>query len=219
MKEAYFTPATIHSKAREMLCEVQGLREQHANIAFDARNAAVLVLDVQEFFLAAGSHAYIPAAPAIIPGIKKLVRAFKHVMNRPVIFTRHVNTAPDAGMMAVWWKDLVSPDSTLSSISGTLDTTGCQIFEKHQYDAFFGTELEPYLRNMGIGQVIVTGVMTHLCCETTARSAFMRGFEVLFAVDGTATYNADFHRASLRNLSHGFALPVLVDEILEGLRA
>jgi isochorismate hydrolase len=60
--------------------------------------------------------------------------------------------------------------------------------------------------------------MTHLCCETTARSAFMRGLQVFIAVDGTATYSEAFHRASLLNLSHGFALPVLVDEILERLR-
>jgi bifunctional isochorismate lyase / aryl carrier protein len=56
--------------------------------------------------------------------------------------------------------------------------------------------------------------MTHLCCETTARSAFMRGFEVFFTMDGTATYNEQLHRASLLTLSHGFALPVLMDELL-----
>jgi isochorismate hydrolase len=56
--------------------------------------------------------------------------------------------------------------------------------------------------------------MTHLCCETSARAAFVRGFEVLFPVDGTATYNQAFHRATLLNLSHGFAKVVLADEIL-----
>jgi len=65
--------------------------------------------------------------------------------------------------------------------------------------------------------VVICGVMTHLCCETTARSAFMRGFEVFFTVDGTATYTEAFHRASLLNLSHGFAVPVLVENILEKL--
>ncbi|MGB9641195.1 MAG: isochorismatase family protein, partial [Anaerolineales bacterium] len=44
-----------------------------------------------------------------------------------------------------------------------------------------------------------------LCCETTARSAFIRGFEPFFLVDGTATYNSYFHQATLLNLNHGFA--------------
>jgi bifunctional isochorismate lyase / aryl carrier protein len=59
--------------------------------------------------------------------------------------------------------------------------------------------------------------MTHLCCETTARSAFTHGFEVFFTIDGTATYNERFHIATLLNLSHGFALAVLVEEVIEML--
>ncbi len=76
-----------------------------------------------------------------------------------------------------------------------------------------GTSLEQELRSRGVEQVVVTGVMTHLCCETTARTAFVRGFEVFFCVDGTATYTEAFQRASLLNLAHGFALPVLCEEI------
>jgi isochorismate hydrolase len=48
-------------------------------------------------------------------------------------------------------------------------------------------------------------------------SAFQRGFEVYFLVDGTATYSEQFHRATLLNLSHGFAVPVLTSEILKDL--
>jgi isochorismate hydrolase len=199
-----------------MLMDVKELRGRHSSIVFDPGRAALLVLDMQDYFLSPASHAYVPSSPAIIPGIQILTRAFKR-MDRPVIFTRHVNAAADAGMMAAWWKDLVLPESPLSQISGDLDTTGCLVFEKHQYDAFHETGLETHLRRSGVGQIIITGVMTHLCCETTARSAFMRGFQVFFAIDGTATYNEAFHRASLLNLSHGFALPVLVAEILEGL--
>jgi isochorismate hydrolase len=60
-------------------------------------------------------------------------------------------------------------------------------------------------------------VMTHLCCETTARSAFTRGSGLL-PVDGTATYNRAFHRASLLNLAHGFASLTFVEDILEKIR-
>jgi isochorismate hydrolase len=61
--------------------------------------------------------------------------------------------------------------------------------------------------------------MAHLCCETTARSAFTRGFEVFFLVDGTASYNRDFHQASLLNLAHGFATLLLTGEALAALEA
>ena len=68
-----------------------------------------------------------------------------------------------------------------------------------------------------MSQVVITGVMTHLCCETTARSAFMRGFLPFFLVDGTATYNRHFHIATLTNLAHGFAHLARVQDILATL--
>jgi bifunctional isochorismate lyase/aryl carrier protein len=115
--------------------------------------------------------------------------------------------------MMRWWKDLLGPDASMSQIIPELDTTKGDVIEKHQYDAFYRTELEQNLFSHNIQQVLVTGVMTHLCCETTARSAFMRGFNTFFSIDGTATYTEAFHRASVLNLAHGFALPVLTEEI------
>jgi isochorismate hydrolase len=74
------------------------------------------------------------------------------------------------------------------------------------------------LRASGVTQVVICGVMTHLCCESTARSAFMHGYEVFFPVDGTATYNLTYHRASLVNLAHGFASLYFVKDILDLMR-
>jgi len=75
--------------------------------------------------------------------------------------------------------------------------------------------LDKQLKNHGVNQIVIAGVMANLCCESTARSAFMRGFEVFFTIDGTAANNKNFHMASLLNLSYGFATPVLTTEILE----
>ena len=58
--------------------------------------------------------------------------------------------------------------------------------------------------------------MTHLCCETTARDAFMNNFEVFFVVDGTATYTEDLHVGTIRAISHGFGMCVSSEEILSG---
>ena len=213
-KEQYYTQETIQEKSQNLLASVEELRRRHTNVEFQPGKAALLVLDIQEYFLREDSHAFVPSAPAIVPGIQMLASTFSNA-NYPVVFTHHVNTLEDAGMMSKWWRDLINPRS---SYSHNIIFKGIQNLiqiDKTQYDAFLHTALEDILRRLDITQVIICGVMTHLCCETTARSAFMRGFEVFFAVDGTATYNEELHRASLLTLSHGFVIPVLIEELLQ----
>lgn len=89
------------------------------------------------------------------------------------------------------------------------------ILKKYAYDAFYKTELEKFLKEKEIKDIVASGVMTHLCCETTIRSAFIRGFNVYFPIDATATYNKKFHLATFYNLSHGFSIPVLSEEIIK----
>lgn len=198
-----------------MLARVIPLRKDRA-AGFDDSRSALLVLDMQDYFLEPASHAFVPSAPAIIPGVRKLVDAFSG-RGRPVIFTRHVNTSADAGAMATWWGELIRDGDPKSSITRALDPSNGTLINKTQYDAFFGTRLEIQLNELACDQLVICGVMTHLCCETTARSAFVRGFNVFFAIDGTATYNEEFHMGTLLNLSHGAAVPVLVEELLSGV--
>lgn len=213
VKEAYYTPDTLRRRAVRFLDGLKGFRRRHSPLAFSPDQSALLVLDMQAYFLRPDSHAFVPAAPAILPGIGALIAAFA-ARRRPIVFTRHTNTSANAASMARWWRDLIAPDSPDSAIAPGLDVAPGRVIEKHQYDAFYQTGLEHLLRQDGVCQVVVTGVMTHLCCETTARSAFMRGFDVFFAVDGTAAYTAAFHQAALLNLAQGFAVPVLTEEIL-----
>ncbi len=210
-RETYFTPSTIAATSRAMLDSLVSLRARHANITFDLHRSALLVLDMQDYFLRPGSHAFIPSAPAILPNLQLLLTTY-HLSNRPIIFTRHLNTDADAAMMSRWWRDVIRADSPDSQITA-FDTSQGAVISKSQYDAFYGADLESTLRGRGVEQVIITGVMTHLCCETTARSAFVRGFEVFFCIDGTATYTEELHRASLLNLAHGLAVPVLCSEL------
>jgi bifunctional isochorismate lyase/aryl carrier protein len=168
---------------------------------------------MQEYFLHPTSHACVPSASAIIPGLQSLVNAFT-ARKFLIVLTRHLNTTQDAGNMAFWWRDLITEENPLSVITPALDAANGVTLIKTQYDAFYNTALEAMLRERQVTQVVICGVMTHLCCETTARSAFTRGFEVFFTIDGTATYTQAHHRATLLNLAHGFAAPVLVDEIL-----
>jgi len=216
VKHSYFTSDSIHQKAGEMLAELVDFRQKRAR-PFVPEVSALLVLDMQKYFLQADSHAYIPSAPAIVPGINSLVQSYAG-QGLPVVFTQHVNTPRDAGMMGNWWFDLITESSSLSQISAELDLSSGILIRKSQYDAFYQSDLAELLRARAVTQVVICGVMTHLCCETTARSAFVRGFEVFFTIDGTASYSENFHRATLLNLAHGVATPVLVDEILAQLR-
>ncbi len=215
-REAYFTAETIVSKSREMLDALSSLSARHTDIVFRRERSALLVLDMQEYFLRPTSHAFIPSAPAILPNLQLLITNYRF-LDLPIIFTRHVNTDADAGMMSRWWRDVIRADSPDSVVSPALDTSAGVVIEKSQYDAFYRTQLEDVLRGRGVEQIVITGVMTHLCCETTARSAFVRGFEVFCCVDGTATYTDELHRSTLLNLSHGFAVPVLSSHVVTNL--
>lgn len=71
---------------------------------------------------------------------------------RPVVFTRHVNTPEDAGMMSTRWRDLIASQDACSHIVKTLKTSNCILLEKSQYDTFWGTSLDSILRGLGVGQ-------------------------------------------------------------------
>ncbi len=213
MKTDYFTDESIDKKAEEMLREVESYRKMR-HINFSPNDSSLLIVDMQEYFTNEKSHAFVPSIEPVVPRIKKLANAFLE-NNLPVFSTRHINSKRNASLMSRWWGDLIEEKNQLSRITEELKLQYAGVIRKSQYDAFFNTSLEQMLRKMKATQLVITGVLSHLCCETTARSAFVKGFEVFFPVDGTATYNEDFHKASLLNLSHGFAIPVLINELLE----
>ena len=215
MKEAYFTLGTIAARA-EAFKQGLGSLQRDGVGGYQPNRSALLLLDMQRYFLEPSSHAYVPSAVAIIPGLRRLVQAY-YALRLPILFTRHLNTAEDAGNMSTWWRDMITSDNPLSQIAPEFEPGMGVAITKSQYDAFHETILEELLCGRNVSQVVVCGVMTHLCCETTARSAFMCGFEVFFTIDGTATYNEGFHQATLLNLAHGFAKPVLVSELLARL--
>lgn len=215
MKERYFTEENLAKKAQEMLLQLKPEIRTRCN-QVSPEKSALLVLDMQDYFLQPAAHAYIPSAEAILPRINSLVQAYNS-LSLPIFFTRHLNQPQNARQMAIWWQDLISASNPLSRITAMLDTSAGEVIIKSQYDAFFETNLDVLLRKRGVSQVVIGGVMTHLCCETTARSAFMHGYEVFFLIDGTATYHETFHRATLLNLGHGFATLTLVKEITAAL--
>jgi nicotinamidase-related amidase len=95
------------------------------------------------------------------------------------------------------------------------------ILDKPRYGAFHATDLEMILRSNGIDTVVITGIATNVCCETTAREAMVRDFRVFFLSDGTAAKPMgglsieEMQRASLATLGGLFAQVVSIDEMTQ----
>ncbi len=188
-------------------------------VRFIPDESALLVIDMQSYFLDETSHAHLPMADGIVGNVRDLIDEY-HRLELPVIFTRHALLRSDSpGMMASWWGDTLYADDDMSKVSPDLRVeSGDAIVRKTRYDAFHGTELEGILRSRGVRSVLITGVMTHLCCETTARTAFVRDFKVFVAMDGTASDTEDLHISSLKTLTDGFAIPLTTKEVLKWLK-
>lgn len=98
------------------------------------------------------------------------------------------------------------------------------IVNKPRYGGFYGTDLELVLRSRGVDTVIITGIATNICCETTAREAAQRDFRVFFLSDGTATQDMlgvtaeELQRATCASLGMVFAQLQTVDEMIDKIR-
>jgi ureidoacrylate peracid hydrolase len=96
--------------------------------------------------------------------------------------------------------------------------------DKPRHGAFQSTDLELILRSRGIDTVIITGIATSVCCETTAREAVARDFRVFFLSDGTATADmpgasaAELQKATLATLGFLFGQVLTVDEMLQKIK-
>jgi nicotinamidase-related amidase len=232
MKEEYLNSSTLEKSVDDLLAELTGKNYRPKPWKLHPGKAALLVLDMQNYFLDPDSHAFTPSAPAVLPNVKKLI-LMAQKCNMNIIFTRHVNDSVNAGRMGRWWRDMIIENSYESEIYKTVrlydgktvggyedKTAGrydCKIITKDQYDAFYNTDLEEYLRSKNVEQVIISGLLANLCCETTARSAFVRGFEVFFPVDATAAYNRDFHISTFRNMGFGFCPLMRTSELISSV--
>ena len=87
------------------------------------------------------------------------------------------------------------------------------VITKHRYSAFYGTELDLILRSKEIESIILTGVSTNVCVETTARDAMMRDYRVILLEDCTATVSEEEHQAALNNVRKYFGMVCTSQEI------
>jgi len=203
--ESYVTADNIDAKAAAWLERIRPFNE-HA-MRLNARASALLVVDMQRFFLDPASPTFTCGGLAIVPTLRRLVDAFRRA-GLPVIFTRHVHHPHDLdrGIMGWWWEAACIEGSPESEIHPDLAPMPDEkVVLKHRYSAFYNTDLETVLRCLKVEDVVVTGVMTNMCCESTARDAYYRDYRVFFPADATGSINEEMHLASLLNLAFGFA--------------
>jgi ureidoacrylate peracid hydrolase len=184
---------------------------EHVNENLDPAKTALVVVDMQNAFMLPGvAHALCPMAEKIVPNINRLARAVR-----------------DSGGTVVWIKttfkddalknwstyfEMVTPQQGAKRIAAL--TTGSKghelwaaldvrpadlIVEKTRFSAFIqgSSDLADALRNRGIDTVLITGTVTNVCCESTARDAMMLNFKTIMVTDGNAAVTNEDHSASL----------------------
>jgi isochorismate hydrolase len=174
----------------------------------DKDGTGILLIDLQEYF----REIITPILENII-GVISMAREKKI----PLFFTQHGHkTGEKPGMLAQWWTDLIIKGSDDARLLSDLDIREeDSIIPKTTYSAFHKTNLEENLKNNGITDLVIGGVMTNLCCETTARDAFVRDFRVFFLADGTSTVSEHFHLATMKNVGYGFATLMGCDQLIK----
>ena len=162
----------------------------------DPAKTALIVVDIQNDFVAPGAPMETPAAR--------------------VIYTAHVHRRDGSDMGL--FDDMHPPIANRAAlVDGTpsvdifpdlAPAPDEHVIKKHRYSGFFGTDLDIVLREWGTDTVIVSGTTTENCCLATARDAMFRNYRVVFLSDATATYdypdrgfgpmpNAEVHHATL----------------------
>jgi len=184
---------------------------------------ALLVIDMQ--------NAFADMVTASTPNVLRLIKHF-HNLNLPVIFTHHGHTdaeiaaSPPTNQLVRKWTPAGSIRvesrswAMLPAVSRVMDSGRDRVVPKNTYDAFLGSEvdgprLEDLLREAAVQRVVICGVMTDCCCDTTGRSAFNRGWETWMVGDACASVDKQQHEAGLKAWSYGYGPIVSTEDVIE----
>jgi ureidoacrylate peracid hydrolase len=202
---------------------------------------ALIVVDMQNGFMPTETaHAPCPEAVEIVPNINRLAQAVRATGGAVV----WIQTAYTDETLTSWSTlyGMVGPKGaerrrrSLSVGGKGYDLwpelkveAGDLIVEKNRYSAFIqdSSNLEAVLRDRGLDTVLITGTVTNVCCESTARDAMMRNFKTIMVTDGNAANTDEDHNAALNNfyltfgdiMSTDFAIGCLTRNAQKGLAA
>jgi nicotinamidase-related amidase len=178
------------------------------------RRVALLAVDVQREYFDEEGPAFVEHARDIVGNVNRLIDAFR-ARGLPVVFIRHAHRADgsDAGRMGE--EDSFVEGTPRAELIPELHVEPADIrVTKRRYSAFLGTDLETVLRTTEIRAVVICGLMTSFCCETTARDAHGRDYEVLFVAD--AVEGPDLEDAEGRFVPHDAVLAATTTALRAG---
>jgi biuret amidohydrolase len=201
----------------------------------DPTKTALVVVDLQNCFVE-GYPLSAPDGPEVVERLNRLAEACR-AAGIQVIYTAHV-VRPDGSNLGVLGEVIppvregIIDDGAESAAlhKGVALKEGDIFLKKPRFGAFHGTDLELILRSQGIDTIVIGGITTNVCCETTAREANVRDFKVLFLNDGTSTFDLPDHgmgalsreeiqRAVCTTLAVAFAEVLTVDQAIAKIRA
>lgn len=197
------------------------------------QDSALIVVDMQNDFVRQGAPLEVPEARTTIAVHKHLIEAAR-VRGMPVVYTKFLSH-PEYYLLWEWspqcrpptkccWKghmrryDDVECELDCSDVIDEIYPEAADpIIEKYGYGAFHDTSLAPMLCDLGIRSLIVTGTVTQICVEETAREAFHHGFRTTLVADAVSSYAPDLHAATLKNFAMKFGWVDDSDTVLQGL--
>jgi ureidoacrylate peracid hydrolase len=197
---------------------------------FEPRRTAIVVIDMQPTFVAAGAPAEVPGSRAIVAPLNAFTAALRpHGVT--VVWVTHANAPRPGGsdwpgffdrFVAAEMRDrtlaALAPDSPAAQLWPELQAAPGDIrLRKNRYSALIAgsSDLDVTLRGRGIDTVLIAGTKTNVCCEATARDAMMLDYGVVMVSDCLAALSDEEHRASLETMIQQFADVMTSAEILE----
>ena len=175
----------------------------------------LLTIDMQKEYFEDGRPLKVPEGPAVLTNIVRLQDGAREA-GIPLIHIQHLSLDPEGG---VFVED--SPFSGL--VDESTPNAGEKVIIKRYPSAFAGTDLEGHLQGLGADTLVIAGLMSFMCCDTTAREAHSKGYKVFFVKDASAAIDLgeipaqQVHDVTLAVQGFIFSEVVSTEEILERL--
>lgn len=200
------------------------------NLEFNKDRSALVIIDMQNAFIhPEGSLSKMgldtSRTSIAIKPIKLLKEEFKK-QNRPVIYIQHNHRADksDAGMIAKVFPPIMDLGHCIENtwdaeiIDELRPEKDDYIVKKHRFSAFYNTQLEDVLRGLDIESLVVVGIATNVCVESTIRDAFYRDYNVFLPREATASYTVEQEIGAIGNFEFAFARVVSLDNMINKLK-
>jgi len=163
---------------------------------------ALIIVDVQNDFAKPGGALYFPGAERVISPILELVKEFRE--NRlPIIYTRdwHEDNDYEFGIWGVHCLHDTKGSEIVDELKEALKGYE-RAFEvkKSRYSAFYGTNLEFLLKELGITKVHVVGLVTHICVLFTVEELRNREIETIVHSNCVDSFDKEMHKFALREM-------------------